>query len=119
MNKVILTGHLTATPELKATNSGKSVTEFTIASDRYTDGEKQADFVRCKAWGKQADNLCKYKRQGDLIGVSGALRVDKYKDANGNDKYKTYVLVADIEFLGSKSASDKDKGQAADQDFPF
>ena len=123
MNKCILTGRLTAAPDLKTTNSGKSVTEFTIAVDRYTDGEKQADFIRCTAWNKQAENLCKYKQKGDLIGISGSLRHEKYKDKDGNDRYKDYVLVSEVEFLGSKAtARDPDNGQIpdeADDDFPF
>lgn len=131
MNKIEIIGRLTATPELKTTASGKSVTEFTIAVDRFADGEKQADFIRCTAWNKQADIICRYKQQGDLMAVCGSLRVEKYKDRNGNDKYKTYVLVSEVEFFGSRQTvpadaaapvRDQTNGQipdAADDDFPF
>lgn len=124
MNKVILTGRLTAAPELRTTTNGKSVTEFTIAVDRFGDDIKQADFIRCTAYNRQADNLCRYKAKGDLIAVVGALRVDKYKDMNGNDRYKEYVLASEIEYIGGKTAGrDPDNGQipdeANDDDFPF
>lgn len=119
MNKVILTGHLTAAPDLKTTNSGKSVTDFTIAVDRFVNGEKQADFIRCTVWGKQAENLCKYKKQGDKIGVVGVLRVEKYTDVRGNGKFKTYVSVDEIEYLSSKPASDAVDDIAEDDDLPF
>lgn len=126
MNKIILTGRLTAAPDLRTTTTGKSVTEFTLAVDRFTDGEKQADFVRCTAWNKQAENLCRYQAKGDKIAVFGALRVEKYKDNNGNDRYKNYVLVTEIEFLGSKATRDPVNGQTPDEttndiddDLPF
>ena len=123
MNKVIITGRLTAAPELRTTTNGKSVTEFTIAVERFGDDIKQADFIRCTAYNRQADNICRYKKKGDLIAVYGALRVDKYKDKDGNDRYKTYVLALDIEYIGGRTAGrDPDNGQIhdeADDDFPF
>ena len=123
MNKVILIGRLTATPELRTTASGKSVSEFTIAVDRYKNGEKDADFIRCTAWDKQAYNLTRYQRQGDKIAVIGSLRVEKYEDVRGNKKYKTYVQVSEIEFLSTKAARDHENGQIPDEanndDMPF
>lgn len=119
MNKVILTGRLTAAPDLKTTNSGKSVTDFTIAVDRFVSGEKQADFIRCTAWGKQAENLCKFKKQGDKIAVDGVLRVENYTDVRGNGKFKTYVSVNEIEYLTSKPADVPDDQVVDDDDLPF
>ena len=117
MNKCIFTGRLTAAPELRTTTSGKSVTEFSIAVDRYKNGEKDADFIRCTAWDKQADNLCKYCNQGDKIGVVGSLRVEKYQDVRGNNKFRTFISVSEIEFLSTKR--DHDNGQIPDDDLPF
>lgn len=123
MNKVFLIGRLTAAPELRTTTNGKSVSEFTIAVDRYKNGEKDADFIRCTAWDKQADNLTRYQRQGDKIAVIGSLRVEKYEDVRGNKKYKTYVQVSEIEFLSTKAARDHENGQIPDEanndDLPF
>ena len=131
MNKVELIGRLAATPELRTTTSGKNVCDFTLAADRVDTVEKQADFVRvpvsesrsdfirCTAWGKLADVLCRYKKQGDQIAVMGSLRVDKYTDKNGNDRYKNYVLVSELEFLGKAPARDQQNGQIPEDDFPF
>ena len=119
----MLTGRLTAAPELRTTTNGKSVSEFTIAVDRIVKGEKQADFIRCTAWDKQADILCRYCNQGDKIAVIGSLRLEKYEDVRHNKKYKTYVLVSEIEFLSTKAAKDNDNERFPDEanndDLPF
>lgn len=66
------------------------------------DGEKKADFVNCVVWGKLAENLANYQDKGSLIGVIGSLRVDSYDKSDGTRGYKTYVLVNEVEFLGTK-----------------
>ena len=103
MNKCWLTGRLSKKPELRKINENSCVCDFTIATNRPTnrDGEKVADFINCRVWNKQAENLCKYQDKGNLIGVSGEIRTDNY-EVNGTKKYKTYVLVNNIEFLESK-----------------
>ena len=97
MNKVMLVGRLTKMPELKEVKD-KKVCEFTLAVNR--DKEK-TDFINCVVWNSQAENLCKYQDKGSLISVFGELRVDSY-EIEGNKKYKTYVMVNNIEFLESK-----------------
>lgn len=105
MNKCIITGRLTKAPELKYTPTNKAVCEFTIASNRpvLRDGERQADFVNCQAWGKTAENLAKYQDKGSLIAVFGEYRTDSYNDADGNRRYKTFILVNEIEYLEKKT----------------
>lgn len=98
MNKVMLVGRLTKMPELKEVKD-KKVCEFTIATNRVNG--KDADFINCVVWNNQAENLCKYQVKGNIIGVIGELRVDSY-EIEGNKKYKTYVMVNNIEFLESK-----------------
>ena len=97
MNKVFLVGRITKKPELKEVKD-KKVCEFTLAVNR--DKEK-TDFINCVVWNSQAENLCKYQDKGSLISVFGELRVDSY-EIEGNKKYKTYVMVNNIEFLESK-----------------
>lgn len=109
MNTIILSGRLTKKPELKTTNSGKSVCEFNIAVDRGTldaQGNRQADFITCQVWNKSAENLVKYQDKGNKIGLTGVMRVDKYDDKDGNTRYKTYVLVNSIEFLENKKTAE-------------
>lgn len=107
MNTIILTGRITKKPILKNTKGGKSVCEFSIAVNRKD--KNQADFINCVVYGVVAENLAKYQDKGSQISVLGALRVDKYIDGNGNNKYKTYVLVNNIEFLGNKPKEDPDQ----------
>ena len=112
MNRIILTGRLTFKPELKTTKNGKSVSDFVIAVDHYAGGEKTAFFIRCQTWEKQAENLCRYKDKGDLIGVDGALIVEKYTNNDGQKREKYFVSCREIEYLGSRSATQTDN-QAA------
>lgn len=99
MNQVVLTGRLTKDPELRITNSDKSVASFNIAVDKYGEG---ADFINCVVWGKQAENLCKYQEKGSQIALSGRISTRTYDDAKGNKQYITEVIADSIEFLGNK-----------------
>ena len=100
----MLVGRITRDLELRYTGNNNAVCEFTIATNRpvMRDGERVADFVTCVLFGKQAENLVKYQSKGSMIGIEGAYRVDRYEDADGNNRYKHYVLVHTIEFLESK-----------------
>ena len=82
LNKAILNGRLTKAPELKQTNSGKSVCGFTIAVDRSRDREK-TDFVPIVAWGKTAEFVNQWFGKGDLITIVGRIEVRSYEDKNG------------------------------------
>lgn len=101
MNKTILTGRLTADPELKKTTSGISVVSFTIAVDRPAakGEEKQADFFDCVAWRQTAEFLSKWFCKGKPIGIDGHLQTRTYTNKD-NRKIKLTEVVADnVEFL--------------------
>jgi single-strand DNA-binding protein len=100
MNQINLIGRLTKDPEIRQTQNNKSVCEFDIAVNRI--GQEQTDFITCVVWEKQAENLVKYQNKGSLIAVNGALRVDKYQNQEGQNRYKTYVLATNIEYLSSR-----------------
>lgn len=104
MNKAILTGRIANDLELKQTTSGKSICEFRLATNRPTnrDGERVADFINCRVWNKQAENLVKYQTKGSLIAVIGRMQVDAYKDKDGNNKSYNYLLVEELEYLEKK-----------------
>ena len=101
MNKVILKGRLTATPELKRTATDIYVTDFSIAVNRRFNKE-QTDFINCQAWRQTAEFITRYFTKGQEILVVGELHIDKW-DKDGETRYSTRVSVDEVEFCGSKS----------------
>lgn len=106
-NIVVLTGRLTADPELKTTQSGLSVTSFSIAVDRrFGSGEeRQTDFINIVAWRQQAEFVAKYFKKGNLIGIEGSIQTRKYTDKNGNNRTAFEVVANNIQFVESKRDS--------------
>lgn len=105
LNRVVLTGHLTKDPELKVTQSGLSVVQFVIGVQRQfarKDGEREADFISCVAWRKTAENIAKYFKKGQLIGIDGRVQTRSYDDKNGQRVYVTEVVVDNFAFLSSQ-----------------
>lgn len=106
MNRVTLIGRLTKDPELRQSQGGKSFCSFTLAVDRQVkkDSQQSADFIRCKAFGKGAENLARYMSKGQLIAVSGSISTGSYKDKDGKTVYTTDVLANGIQFLESRKS---------------
>lgn len=109
MNQVNLIGRITKDLEFRYTTNGKALCEFILAVNRI--GQDQTDFIECVVWGKQAENLTKYQGKGSLIAVNGELRIDKYQNEKGDNRYKTYVLCSTIEFLGTKKEENSQNNQ--------
>ncbi|MBQ6164748.1 MAG: single-stranded DNA-binding protein [Clostridia bacterium] len=109
LNSAIIMGRLTADPELRTTQSGLSVSTFTVAVERnYSgkDSERKTDFIRCVAWRQQAEFLTKYFGKGQMIAVQGTIQVRNYEDRNGIKREQTEIIVDNISFCGSKAESD-------------
>lgn len=106
-NVVILTGRLTADPELKKTTSGISVTSFSIAvARRYRSGEEQqTDFIRVVAWRQTAEFVSKYFKQGSMIGIEGSIQTRTYTDRDGNNRTAFEVVANNVQFVESKRDS--------------
>lgn len=107
-NKVILIGRLTASPELKQTQGGASVTNFTIAVDRKynKDEEKQADFPTIVAWRQIAEFICKHFDKGSAILIEGELQTRSWTDQQGNKRYATEVVAREVSFCEAKKNSE-------------
>lgn len=103
-NLVVLTGRLTADPELKTTPNGISVTSFSIAvSRRYRAGEDtQADFINIVAWRQTAEFVSKYFKKGSMIGIEGSIQTRRYVDKNGNNRTAFEVVANNVQFVESK-----------------
>lgn len=113
MNRIELVGRITKDLDLRCTQSGKQVVDFTLAVNRplAKEGQQSADFINVVSWDKQAENLAKYQGKGSLIAVSGTLRVEQYQNEKGENRYKTYVLAQEIEYLVKKEESKQQNNQ--------
>lgn len=100
MNKVILIGRLTKESELKYTEKELAICEFSLAVDREYKKD-EADFIKCKTFGKLGEILNKYTKKGDLIAVSGRMQTGNY-EKEGKKVYTTEVIVDSIKLLQQK-----------------
>ena len=105
LNKVILGGRLTTTPELKQTQGGTAVCSFNIAVNRkyQKDGNQETDFIPCVAWRATAEFISKYFDKGSSICIIGEIQTRSWQDNNGNKRYATEVIVDEANFVDSKS----------------
>lgn len=108
LNHIVIMGRLTRDVDLRNTQSGVPVANFTLAVDRdYTSGEdKQTDFIDVVAWRHNAEFASKFFSKGRMAVVSGRLQISKYVDNDGNNRYKAEV-VADNIYFGDSKKSDK------------
>lgn len=116
LNTIAIMGRLTADPELISTQTGKYVTDFTVAVDRY--GSDVTDFIRCRAWEKQAENLCKWKRKGDQLVVLGSLNIDKYKTKEGYDREAVRVVARQVDFIYAQKPQEEQPAQTYEAPAP-
>ena len=110
MNKVILIGRLTRDPELRYTSSNIPVATFSLAVDRtFTgqNGERETDFINIIIWRKQAENVCNFLDKGSLVSVEGRIQTGSFNDKDGNKRYSFDVVADNVQFLESKSQSQK------------
>lgn len=109
LNVVVLTGRLTADPELKSTTNGTSVCSFKIAVDRrYKQGEeRKADFINIVAWRSSAEFVSKYFKKGSMIAIEGAIQTRKYQDKDGNNRTAFEVLANNVQFADYGKKEDK------------
>lgn len=119
MNKTILIGRLTKDPELRTTESGINNTTFTLAVNRnYTNqnGEREADFINCVAWRKQAEIIAKYCSKGSQVAIDGRIQTRSYDAQDGTKRYVTEVMVDNIEFLNSKKEETRENDIVVSED---
>jgi len=114
MNKVILMGRLTRDPEVRYSSgeTATAVARFTLAVDRRfarRDSEQTADFIGCVAFGRNAEFIEKYFRQGMRVTICGRIQTGSYTNRDGNKVYTTDVVVEEQEFAESKAASDANR----------
>ena len=105
LNHIDIMGRLTSDPEIRRTDKGVAVTNFTIACDRdfSSNGEKETDFVEIVCWRNTAEFVSKYFSKGRMAVVSGRLQIRSWNDKDGN-KRKTAEIVADNVYFGDSKS---------------
>lgn len=105
MNNVQLVGRFTRDPEVRYTDGGATIARFSLACDRRfkKEGEQNADFINCVAFGKTAEFIEKYFHQGHKMGLTGRIQTGSYTNKEGQKVYTTDIVAENIEFVESKN----------------
>ena len=117
MNKVILMGRLTRDPEVRYTqgDNAMAIARYSLAVDRRfkRDGEPDADFINCVAFGKSGEFAEKYLKKGTKVAVVGRIQTGSYTNKDGQKVYTTDVVVEEQEFAESKNSGSSNNNQSA------
>lgn len=128
LNRVVLVGRLTKDPEFRTTQNGVSVATFTLAVNRtFTNaqGEREADFINCVTFRKQADNVNRFLSKGSLAGVDGRMQSRSYENQDGKRVFVTEAVCDSVQFLEPKNNNQSNNqpqqqsGQAQSGNNPF
>lgn len=108
VNKAILVGNLGRDPELRHTQNGQAVANFTLAtSESWTDksGERQerTEWHRIVVWGRQAEMCAQYLSKGRTVYVEGRIQTREWEDKDGNKRYTTEINASNITFIGPRT----------------
>ena len=110
MNKVILMGRLVRDPEVRYSQGAEplAVARYTLAVNRRfkRQGEQDADFIGCVAFGKAGEFAEKYFKKGQMVSIIGRLQVRSWDDNEGKKRWSTDVVVEEQYFAESKASSD-------------
>ena len=110
LNVVAIMGRLTADPQMRQTQSGKSVASFRVAVDRGrkdANGQNQTDWLDVVAWENTATFVEKYFPKGSMIAVTGRLQSRNYQDKNGNNRTAIEIVANQVSFCGEKKQDTK------------
>jgi single-strand DNA-binding protein len=110
LNKVMLIGNLGRDPEIRYTQNGTAVANFTMATtDRWTDGtgerREKTEWHRIVVWAKQAEIVGEYLKKGRQVYVEGSLQTREWTDREGQKRYTTEVRAQRVQMLGSRGES--------------
>lgn len=111
VNKAILVGNLGRDPELKYTQSGQAVCNFTLATnEKWKDKDGQAqertEWHRVVLWGRQAETAAQYLSKGRPLYLEGRIQTREWEDKDGNKRYTTEIVGTNFQFLGSGRGQD-------------
>ena len=115
LNKMVLQGRLVRDPETKCTQSGVTMSEFTLAwSEKYKQNETKC-FLRCKAWRSTAELAQKYFAKGQEAVVEGQMVTEEWTGQDGSKQSRTICIVDKLHFVGKKSDNPQQNYQPASE----
>jgi single-strand DNA-binding protein len=115
MNKVLLTGRLTRDPEMRALASGKTVTQFSIATNEYAGhGKERAEYHNVVTWDRLAEICARYLGKGQQVAIEGRIQTRSWDDERGARHWKTEVVANSVEMLSGRRKKDYAAESAAD-----
>ena len=119
INTINLVGRAGREPDVRYFESGSIVANFTLAVNRRSRDE-EPDWFNIEIWGKQAQIAADYVKKGSLIGVTGSLKIDSWKDkSSGEDRFKPVIRVDRLNLLGSKRESENNNVMSSSNEIPF
>ncbi len=120
MNRAEIVGRLVRDPDVRYSNNDKNtaVAKFTVACNRKfkKEGQPDADFISCVAFGKTAEFIEKYFQKGMAIGLTGTIQTGSYTNKDGNKVYTTDVLAEEVEFVERRSENSASNAPATTDD---
>lgn len=102
MNKMILIGNLTKSPEMRATPQGVTVCNFDIAVNDKRGGQDNTLYFRVSAWRQLGENCARYLAKGRKVFVSGPLSYRTYQAGDGSTRVQLEITADDVEFLSPR-----------------
>ena len=106
MNQVLLTGRLTRDPEVRKLASGKTVTQFGIATNDYRGGSEKSEYHSVVTWDRLAEICGQYLTKGQLVSISGRLQTRQWEDDSKVRHWKTEIVANTVEMLSGKKKKD-------------
>ncbi|PSB17244.1 single-stranded DNA-binding protein [filamentous cyanobacterium CCP2] len=118
LNIVTLVGRAGRDPDVRYFESGSVVCNLPLAVDRARRNSDEPDWFNLEIWGKTAEVAANYVRKGSLIGITGALKLDRWQDrATGADRSKPVIRVDQLRLLGSKRDNESEMGGYGEDEF--
>jgi len=110
LNQTVIVGRIVRDPELKETDTGRKVTNITVAvprSYKNVNGEYETDYIPCVLWKGVAESTSQYCKKGDLVGIKGRIQSRSY-EIEENKKFVVELIAEKVTFLSSKKADEED-----------
>ncbi|MEO6350712.1 MAG: single-stranded DNA-binding protein [Candidatus Limnocylindrales bacterium] len=114
MNRVVLTGRLTRDPESRKLASGKTVTQFSVATNDYRGGTEKSEFHPVVTWDRLAEICGQYLGKGQLVSIEGRLQTRQWEDESKLRHWKTEIVASSVEMLSGKRKKDYAAESAAE-----